>query len=60
MTEPSERLRDARKRAGYETATDAAKAFGWPPSTYLGHENGDRPISKKARNYFCAVLRILR
>lgn len=29
-------------RSGYKTPTDAARAFGWKPSTYMGHENGDR------------------
>lgn len=47
--EPHERLKWARKRQGrYDTATDAARAFGWPVSTYLGHENGDRKPSRKA------------
>lgn len=52
MTDPSERLRIARLRAGYETAKDAAEALGFPVSTYLGHENGSRGISaKKAEIY---------
>jgi hypothetical protein len=52
MTDPAERLRIARLRAGYETAKDAAEALGFPVSTYLGHENGSRGISaKKAEIY---------
>lgn len=42
MSSMSERLRQARTDAGYQTGSDAARAFGWPVSTYLGHENGDR------------------
>lgn len=40
----AERLKWAREHHGrYKTATDAARAFGWIVSSYLGHENGDRP-----------------
>lgn len=39
----AKRLKWARERDGrYKSPTDAAKAFGWTTSTYLGHENGDR------------------
>lgn len=52
MTDPAERLRIARLRAGYETAKEAAEALGFPVSTYLGHENGSRGYpAKKAAIY---------
>ena len=52
METAGRRLRWARERAGYATATDAARAFDWPVSTYLGHENGDRyPSRLKAKRY---------
>lgn len=35
-----ERLKQARSRAGYASARSAALAFGWTPSTYASHENG--------------------
>lgn len=38
----SERLRAARKRAGFKTAVSAAEALGVRPPTYAGHENGSR------------------
>lgn len=38
----SERLKAARKKAGYDSATDAARAFGWTESAYRHHENGTR------------------
>lgn len=52
MSDPAERLRIARLRAGYETGKDAAEALGIPVSTYLGHENGSRGYpAKKAAFY---------
>ncbi len=52
MSTPGERLAEARRRAGYKTGSDAARAFGWPVSTYLGHENGDRtPRIDAAKRY---------
>lgn len=52
MSDPAERLRIARLRAGYETAKEAAEALGFPVSTYLGHENGSRGYpAKKAEIY---------
>ena len=42
MSNPADRLRQARERAGFEHAKDAAKAMGVPVSTYIGHENGSR------------------
>lgn len=52
MSDPAERLRIARLRAGFETAKDAAEALGFPVSTYLGHENGSRGYpAKKAEVY---------
>lgn len=52
MSDPSERLRIARLRAGFTTAKEAAEALGFPVSTYLGHENGSRGFpAKKAFTY---------
>lgn len=36
------RLVDARCRAGFKTASDAARVLGIAGSTYLAHENGTR------------------
>ena len=41
----AERLRHARRTAGYARALDAVLAFGWNRSTYYGHENGRRGIT---------------
>lgn len=53
---PGKRLKWARmNRTAYKSATAAAKAFGWPVPTYLGHENGDRvPKRSKAIRYAAA------
>ena len=41
---PGERLRAARIRAGFKSASTAAAAFGWVKATYLSHENGWRGL----------------
>ena len=51
MQEPHNRLQIARELAGYETATDAAKAMGVSLPTYMGHENGSRGFRAKAERY---------
>jgi transcriptional regulator with XRE-family HTH domain len=49
LDSPGERIRWARIQHGkYGTPTEAAQAFGWTVSTYLGHENGDRNPSRDA------------
>jgi len=40
MSTLNERLRRARQKAGYNTATQAIDLFGWKSSTYRAHENG--------------------
>lgn len=44
MSDPAERLRIARLRAGFSTGKEAAASMGISVSTYLGHENGSRGI----------------
>lgn len=49
---PSDRLKQARQRAGFSSAAAAATALGVPYSTYSQHENGTRPdFSKHAVLY---------
>lgn len=55
--EPSKRLQQARREAGYETAADAAKAFGWTPSTYTSHENGTRGLRPEAARRYAKAFR---
>lgn len=54
MDDPSERLREARKKAGYKTMREAAEAHGWDYPTYAGHENGHRGFSHLASSYALA------
>lgn len=46
-----ERLIEARRRAGYDTAADAARAMGVAEATYFAHENGSRGLSRSAIRY---------
>jgi len=39
---PNERLRHARKAAGFKSASAAARKFGWGDAAYRHHENGTR------------------
>lgn len=56
---PDKRLKWAREQDGrYETATEAARAFGWPVSTYLGHENGDRTPSRETAKKYAKVWKV--
>lgn len=58
MERIADRLKWARERQGFETATDAARARGWTVSTYLGHENGDRNPSRKLAQKYAKAFRI--
>lgn len=59
LSTPAQRLQWARKNHGaYGNATEAARAFGWPVSTYLGHENGDRNPSRAAAKKYAKVYRV--
>lgn len=52
MDEKAERLREARIKAGFDSATEAAEAFGWGVAGYRHHENGTRSYgADKAKQY---------
>lgn len=42
MTNRNERLKEAREKAGFTSASDAARAMDMPIATYVQHENGRR------------------
>ncbi|RWB29621.1 MAG: transcriptional regulator [Mesorhizobium sp.] len=47
--EPRHRLQQARAKAGFDSPSEAARAFREiNVNTLISHENGNRPISKKA------------
>lgn len=52
MESMGERLRQARIKAGFGSARSAALKFGWTPSTYAAHENGQNEFDpEKAQVY---------
>lgn len=54
----AERLRQARKKAGYDTAQDAADAFGWKVAGYRHHENGTRSFGADAAKKYARAFRV--
>ncbi len=54
----AERLRDARTKAGFASATDAALAFGWQESGYRHHENGTRSFSVELAKRYARAYRV--
>ncbi|WP_430430224.1 LexA family transcriptional regulator [Oceanicaulis sp.] len=52
METQAERLKAAREWAGFETASDAARRYGWKEVTYRSHENGQSGIrAPRAEEY---------
>lgn len=45
------RLKNARLKAGFRTAGEAADRFGWNDSTYRGHENAQNGYKRMAPTY---------
>ena len=58
MSTPNERLKLARKTAGFSTATDAVSRFGWKKATYLAHENGSRGYPKARAEAYAKAFKI--
>lgn len=56
-SEQSERLRKAREKAGFESASEAARAFGWGVSGYIHHENGTRAFGLDAATKYGRAFR---
>lgn len=51
MKEPYERLVWARKQAGLENASEAARKMRINVQTYLSHEEGNRGLARNVRKY---------
>jgi len=45
------RLREARKKAGFKSGSDAARTMGVPVPTFLSHENGSRGYNEYIFKY---------
>lgn len=58
MTSANERLRLARKTAGFETASAAAERYAWKQQTYLAHENGSRGYPKGKAETYAKAFRV--
>ena len=54
----AQRLRDARAKAGYGSATEAASAFGWGESGYRHHENGTRGFGADAAKKYGRAFKV--
>lgn len=53
-----ERLKLARENAGFETAADAVRRFGWTATTYRAHENGQRNIPRSKAPDYARAFRV--
>jgi phage repressor protein C with HTH and peptisase S24 domain len=53
-----ERLKEARQKAGYKTATAAIDAFGWSSSTYRAHENGQNGFKPSDAELYGKAYRV--
>lgn len=58
METMGERLREARKKAGFSSAMAAAKKFGWPTSTYAAHENGQNEFSVDVAEKYARAFKV--
>lgn len=56
--EPAARLKEARIRAGFETATDAARRHRWACPTYLAHENASRGFGKATATKYAKAFKV--
>jgi phage repressor protein C with HTH and peptisase S24 domain len=54
----ADRLREARVKAGFEHAADAARAFGWEIPAYRHHENGTRAFDVEAAKRYARAFRV--
>lgn len=55
--EQGQRLKTLRLARGFSTAADAARAFGWPVTTYQAHENGSRGLKLDAARRYAKAFK---
>lgn len=58
MSERGSRLRQARRDAGFSSARSAAMRFGWRPSTYGAHENGQNDFDGDLAVEYARAFRV--
>lgn len=54
----ADRLRAAREKAGFASASDAARTFGWGDAGYRHHENGTRNYGLDAAKKYARAFRV--
>ena len=54
----AKRLREARVNAGFDSASEAARRFGWTDVTYRHHENGTRNVPKAKAEVYARAFRV--
>jgi len=58
MTEKHERLKEARTKAGFKFASDAANALGITQSTYRAHENGQNDFGLDEAETYASKFKV--
>jgi len=58
MATKAERLRQARKAAGFDSAQEAADAFNWNAPAYRHHENGTRGFGADAAKKYGRAFKV--
>lgn len=58
MSIKATRLKEAREKAGFESASDAARSFGWTESAYRHHENGTRGFGPDAAKKYGRAFKV--
>lgn len=58
METQADRLRAARKKAGYETTVDFSSKFDLVESTYRSHDNGTRPLTVPVAKRYAKLLNL--
>lgn len=56
--ERSDRIRIARQKRGYKSASEAARRMSVPVGTYIGHENGSRGIRDEELQKYAQHFRV--
>lgn len=54
----AERLKAARERAGFKTAADAIRRFGWTATTYMAHENGQNGLRQAVAQSYGLAFKV--
>lgn len=57
MKSKGERLRESRAAAGYASASQAARAYGWRVSTYIAHENGQNDYNAEQAELYATAFK---